>query len=305
VARRGVAVREAESTRADRAKARESSRAPIGRPSRPPALAIGPSGRGQRPTNLTRDAAAGSSPPPVLAGFSVTPPAAPGTLPHRKKRAPRAREAHLSEAHSGRRVRCAPAPMILRTPASSGCPRVVRGRLAARAPSGIRRVREIMEEATTAKAGQQPTPFSIADILSRREEARELGERKRGGSRATAGLEDYRGQYPGLPSPELSIVKELELLRRNLAQASLAGFPGLPGVEQPSFKAVGEFGFERAAKEASLRQQEVALDMSKSKYLGERRLAAYCAPQLCDFPSGIFLNRRSDARGRRSGSTLF
>ncbi|XP_011501651.1 PREDICTED: homeobox protein Nkx-2.5 isoform X2 [Ceratosolen solmsi marchali] len=151
--------------------------------------------------------------------------------------------------------------MIVRTPASLASLRVVRGKLASRAARRTSRMRERMEEATSPKVGQ-PTPFSIADILNRREKAQELEEKKHSGR----AFEGYRGQYLGLSSPELSIVKELDLLRRNLAQANLSGFHELSTIEKPSFKPVENFGFHRAPKEVKEhhRQQDEALDMSKN-----------------------------------------
>ena len=87
--------------------------------------------------------------------------------------------------------------------------------------------------------GGQPTPFSIADILSR------APERDRLLAKA-----ELLGGYP-----RLGHFLGVDLLRRNLAQASL--FPALQ---------------QQQLEEARLpqRQQDEALDMSKSKYLGER-----------------------------------
>ncbi|KAJ8683596.1 hypothetical protein QAD02_019388 [Eretmocerus hayati] len=145
---------------------------------------------------------------------------------------------------------------------------------------------------------QQPTPFSIADILS--------GRRANSGQSSPTfqsqqisvedaerciRMEHQRDEESrlvsqfclGLPTAmlgpdQLSVAaKELDMLRRNLVQANLAHFPNLP----PGFKPIDEeqfSGFHSAAAAQNARnikvhlqrqQQDEALDMSKSKYLDE------------------------------------
>lgn len=140
----------------------------------------------------------------------------------------------------------------------------------------------------------QPTPFSIADILSRRsaspaEQSHEMDEPKQQQQQQQQHkrlltkseiFEGYRAEHEArinhflrLPSPELNMVKELDMLRRNLVQANLAGFSScLPQIEQATFKPIEEFAggnYHRKDAKMQQRQQDEALDMSKSKYLGE------------------------------------
>ncbi|XP_014476956.1 PREDICTED: homeobox protein Nkx-2.5-like [Dinoponera quadriceps] len=151
----------------------------------------------------------------------------------------------------------------------------------------------------------QPTPFSIADILSRetsscadprrcldlekiqaavfapiKRHGREYAENEH----LDAGYEHDAQliHYPRLPSPELGAMHELNILRRNLAQVNLSNFGGAH-LTQGSFKhhleALGNLTAYQPAKEApteaSHRQQDEALDMSKSKYLDETEDDAY------------------------------
>jgi len=81
--------------------------------------------------------------------------------------------------------------------------------------------------------------------------------------------------YPKLTTPELSMAHELDILRRNLAQANLSNFGGIPHLTQETFKnhfeTLGNLTAYQPVKESvetSHRQQDEALDMSKNKYLG-------------------------------------
>lgn len=145
----------------------------------------------------------------------------------------------------------------------------------------------------------QPTPFSIADILSRtscadpRRDLRDLEkiqiavptpikrhnrEYERVQSEHTDGNyeQDPVIHYSRLPSSELSMAHELDILRRNLAEANLSNFGGIPHLAQGTFKHHLEKWWDRnlayhpaeEPAEAPHRQQDEALDMSKSKYLG-------------------------------------
>jgi len=147
----------------------------------------------------------------------------------------------------------------------------------------------------------QPTPFSIADILSRRTSCadkvapavsaptrRSSGEYERvendPRSDGSYDRDDRMMRYPRLSgSPELSVSRELDdILRRNLAQASLSGFA--PAAPHPTQGATFEHHLEPLGKPlttyqpareptetAAHRQQDEALDMSKNKYLGTWR----------------------------------
>ena len=152
---------------------------------------------------------------------------------------------------------------------------------------------EKMEISDNPKASQscQPTPFSIADILSRTT-SNELPERRHStgetspeftkvkkegfeGRQIESGSEQdvHLSRFPRLPTPDLNMARELDILRRNLVHANLSNFGNLPQMNH-SFKHVDNFGNiipYQETKEArfSQRQQDEALDMSKSKYLGE------------------------------------
>lgn len=146
----------------------------------------------------------------------------------------------------------------------------------------------------------QPTPFSIADILSRRtscvdptrcdvqkiqEHAVPMSTRSRQhrdhermeNEQIDGNYEnDQIVHYPRLPSPELGMAHELDMLRRNLVQANLSNFGGIPHLSQGTFKhhleTLGNLTAYQPVKESmetSHRQQDEALDMSKNKYLGK------------------------------------
>ena len=153
---------------------------------------------------------------------------------------------------------------------------------------------EKMEISDNPKASQscQPTPFSIADILSRTT-THELTERRHSTGEKTQDFakskeENFEGrsieptseqnihlpQFPKLPSSDLNMARELDLLRRNLVHANLSNFGNLQQINHDSFKHVNNLGNVlpyQESKEARFtqRQQDEALDMSKSKYLGE------------------------------------
>jgi len=158
----------------------------------------------------------------------------------------------------------------------------------------------VMEDDKRSEASprpSQPTPFSIADILSRGTscaDTRRCDLDKHLASAVSAPMRrhsreneqsdgndydhDRMMHYPRLStSPELSVSHELDnILRRNLAQASLSGFaPAAPHLTQGTFKhhlePLGTLTTYQPAKEPTEtphRQQDEALDMSKNKYLG-------------------------------------
>ncbi|XP_018396474.1 PREDICTED: homeobox protein Nkx-2.5-like [Cyphomyrmex costatus] len=148
----------------------------------------------------------------------------------------------------------------------------------------------------------QPTPFSIADILSRKNTGAD--SRRCEKIQATISMparrhnnreyervenEQFDGSYdhdqvihyPRLPTPELNMAHELDILRRNLAQANLSNFGGIPHLTQGTFKnhfeTLGNLTAYQSVKEpeTSHRQQDEALDMSKNKYLDEAEDDAY------------------------------
>ncbi|XP_020284963.1 homeobox protein bagpipe-like [Pseudomyrmex gracilis] len=154
----------------------------------------------------------------------------------------------------------------------------------------------------------QPTPFSIADILSRRTCAntkrcdleklqvvsapikRHNRDYERIENEHVDGNYDHHEQmihYPRMPpresvSPELSMAHELDILRRNLAQANLSNFGRVTHLTQDTFKhhleTLGNtMTYHSPIKEPehSHRQQDEALDMSKTKYLDETEDDAY------------------------------
>ncbi|KAL7301875.1 hypothetical protein TKK_0005479 [Trichogramma kaykai] len=166
-----------------------------------------------------------------------------------------------------------------------------------------------MEESTRRNAASvspkssQPTPFSIADILNRRSSSPEVTQeaiidaekhkfdRFLQKSKQVL-LESYRAEHEArlsqflrLPaSSDMSMVKEIDLLHSKLVQANLAS---LSGLQQIAYKPLDDFAasyhhqhhhhHHRTAKELKMQQQQQqqryhqdeALDMSKSKYLGE------------------------------------
>lgn len=103
---------------------------------------------------------------------------------------------------------------------------------------------------------------------------------------------DQMIHYPSLPSPELSMAHELDILRRNLAQANLSNFGGIPHLSEGTFKhhleTLGGTMTYQSAKEPEIphRQQDEALDMSKTKYLG-----TYDTLCLHEFVNVFFLSR--------------
>lgn len=82
-------------------------------------------------------------------------------------------------------------------------------------------------------------------------------------------------RFSRLPSPELSVARELDILTRNLVHANITNFGTIPHLGQGSFKHLESLGnmtgYQQVkdSREASQRQQDEALDMSKNKYLGE------------------------------------
>lgn len=150
----------------------------------------------------------------------------------------------------------------------------------------------------TSPKPSQPTPFSIADILSRRTSCADskrcdlekiqavvsapIRKHNRDYERVAENEQldgnydhDQVIHYPRLPTPELSMAHELDILRRNLAQANLSNFGNIPHLTQGSFKHHLEtlenltaYQPVKEPMETSHRQQDEALDMSKNKYLG-------------------------------------
>ncbi|XP_011303444.1 homeobox protein bagpipe [Fopius arisanus] len=139
----------------------------------------------------------------------------------------------------------------------------------------------------------QPTPFSIEDILSRskshgestdlrRSMPEEFPENSQHGHTSDFPVYDRspcsslehemrsnRSVFrkgPSSPDCQASVVRELDLLRKNLAQANLSNFGSLPRNNFDNFDRLGIA--YRKMKESS-RQQDEALDMSKSKYLDD------------------------------------
>ena len=134
---------------------------------------------------------------------------------------------------------------------------------------------------TSPKASSQPTPFSIADILSRRSSpsspdldiipsssSNSADQHKQKLTRLFA-YHDSRLQHF---LPDLAMAKELDLLRRNLALT--ASFSNLPHHAQTFADAQQQQQQQQQhsyhQQKEHQRQQDEALDMSKSKYLGER-----------------------------------
>lgn len=152
---------------------------------------------------------------------------------------------------------------------------------------------EKMEISDIPKASQstQPTPFSIADILSKNsndlperrhstcENTQEFSKLKDDGLEGrhieSAGERDvHNSRFSRLSSPDLNMARELEILRRNIVHANLTNFGNLPQINHSNFKHVDTMGNVIPYPEGkdgrfSQRQQDEALDMSKSKYLGE------------------------------------
>lgn len=148
----------------------------------------------------------------------------------------------------------------------------------------------------------QPTPFSIEDILSRSKSHLEQPEIRRSMSlefqenstlsghhhnhheniqiydKSPCGSIEHdprlsnRGLYQreqSSPDCRASVVRELDILRRNLAQANLTNFGTLPRTNFDSLESLAGITSYRKIKETNCRQQDEALDMSKNKYLGK------------------------------------
>ncbi|XP_043461127.1 homeobox protein bagpipe-like isoform X2 [Leptopilina heterotoma] len=153
---------------------------------------------------------------------------------------------------------------------------------------------EKMEISDNAKASQsvQPTPFSIADILSKStnglaerrhstcENNREFLKSNDDGHETTTrqiecanseqDVHISRFSSSRLSSPDLNMARELEILRRNIVHANLTNFGTLPTqINHTNFKHVDTMGNVvpyTESKEARFgqRQQDEALDMSKN-----------------------------------------
>lgn len=160
---------------------------------------------------------------------------------------------------------------------------------------------DIIEDDKRSEASPKPssqlTPFSIADILSRRtscaerrasesEEARVATSFTRKPHREYDENEHRESQsedrnqmarFSRLPSPDLSVARELDILTRNLVHANISNFGTIPHLAQGTFKHLENLGNMggyqpvKDSREALQRQQDEALDMSKNKYLGELR----------------------------------
>lgn len=163
---------------------------------------------------------------------------------------------------------------------------------------------DIVEDDKRSEASPKPsqlTPFSIADILSRRTSCAERraseSEETQGApsfARKTHQVREYdctsdnierRGsqsedrnqmaRFSRLPSPDLSVARELDILTRNLVHANISNFGTIPQLAQGTFKHLENLGNMggyqpvKDSREALQRQQDEALDMSKNKYLGE------------------------------------
>ena len=163
---------------------------------------------------------------------------------------------------------------------------------------------DIVEDDKRSEASPKPsqlTPFSIADILSRRTSCAERraseSEEAQGApsfARKTHQVREYdctsdnierRGsqsenrnqmaRFSRLPSPDLSVARELDILTRNLVHANISNFGTIPQLAQGTFKHLENLGNMggyqpvKDSREALQRQQDEALDMSKNKYLGE------------------------------------
>lgn len=160
---------------------------------------------------------------------------------------------------------------------------------------------DIAEDDKGSEASPKPsqlTPFSIADILSRRTSCAERraseSEEAQGATSFTrkphqreyecsesenreCQLEDRNqmARFSRLPSPDLSVARELDILTRNLVHANISNFGTIPHLAQGTFKHLENLGNMggyqpvKDSREALQRQQDEALDMSKNKYLGE------------------------------------
>nr|XP_033328662.1 homeobox protein Nkx-2.5-like [Megalopta genalis] len=159
---------------------------------------------------------------------------------------------------------------------------------------------ETMDEEKRSEASPRPsqlTPFSIADILSRRtscssheqqrspeledqQAASFLKKRREYECLENEHREGHSDQdrsqltrFARLSSPDLSVARELDILTRNLVHANISNFGTIPHLAQGTFKHLETLGNMAAyqpakdTREASQRQQDEALDMSKNKYL--------------------------------------
>ncbi|XP_053993914.1 homeobox protein bagpipe-like [Hylaeus anthracinus] len=158
-----------------------------------------------------------------------------------------------------------------------------------------------MDEEKRSEASPKPsqlTPFSIADILSRRTSYPDH-ERRSSDSDETQGAPSFAkkshrdydftetdhgelctdqdpnrmARFPRLPSPDLNVARELDILTRNLVHANITNFGTIPHLAQGTFKHLETLGNMTAyqpakdSRDVSQRQQDEALDMSKNKYL--------------------------------------
>lgn len=142
----------------------------------------------------------------------------------------------------------------------------------------------------------QPTPFSIEDILSRSKKNLQQPEihhsisndfhdnsipsdnnqdkiydRNSYGSIEHDTKSSKKVIYPreqSSPECRVSVVRELDILRRNLAQANLTNFGTIPKTNYDNFDNLTGITNYRKIKDTNNRQQDEALDMSKNKYLG-------------------------------------
>ncbi|XP_012287486.1 homeobox protein bagpipe [Orussus abietinus] len=147
----------------------------------------------------------------------------------------------------------------------------------------------------------QPTPFSIADILNRTNSPSELERRRFEVNDSKEGEECSQGESKDencqddvrilqdsqlfqncrLSSRDLNVSRELDILRRNLAQASLSNFRGIPGLATNNVEFVESLGPVAGAyqvgdnRDSIHRQQDKALDMSKSKYFDSAEVNSY------------------------------
>lgn len=160
---------------------------------------------------------------------------------------------------------------------------------------------EICDISKASQSSQQPTPFSIADILSNnglperrhstcennREYVKSKNDDNDDDKTSSRQIIECAGDHDNLhisrfsssrlSSPDLNMARELEILRRNIVHANLSNFGTLPNTQMnhTNFKHVDTMGNVIVpypeSKEARFaqRQQDEALDMSKSKYLGK------------------------------------
>lgn len=157
---------------------------------------------------------------------------------------------------------------------------------------------DVVEDDKRSEASPRPsqlTPFSIADILSRRTSCEERRPSESEETQAVASYakrpqqrdyecleNDHRedrnqmARFSRLPSPDLNVARELDILTRNLVHANISNFGTIPHLAQGgTFKHLENLGNMggyqpvKDSRDSSQRQQDEALDMSKNKYLGE------------------------------------